>query len=144
MQRRLQRERLRGPSKKRGKKKKKKSKGVDEEEVEVVIEEPAEDKGLLGEYELEVMMEKEDSASCLYMVMCVEFLTSLERTLPALEEATAVPGTISGLLDHVFDLLEDLHGKELVRATLMFLESARHGLTQAELLQVRRVHLPCR
>jgi len=85
---------------------------------------------------MEVMMEKKDSGNALYLVLAVEFLTSLERNMPALEEATVLPGTLTELMDHMFDLLEDQHGKELVRAALMFLESARHGLTQAELLQL--------
>lgn len=154
-------------------------------DTEEVTEEPTVDKGLLGEYEMEVMMqrptpltpkpspavrtsdgcgrgrdegddaetkppksstpyapnpkvmmEKKDSGNALYMVMAVEFLTSLERNMPALEEATDLPGTLTDLLDHMFDLLENLHGKELVRSALMFLEGARHGLTQAELLQL--------
>ena len=64
LQRRLQREKLRGPSKKRGNKdkdgkNKKKSKagdGIDEEEapdLEVDVEVEFEDEGLLGTYELQ-------------------------------------------------------------------------------------------
>lgn len=53
------------------------------------------------------MMEKQDSGCALYMVMAVEFLTSLERNMPALEEAQAIPGTLTLLMDHVFDMLED-------------------------------------
>jgi hypothetical protein len=66
LQRRLQREKLRGPSKKRGKKdkegkKKKKSKtgdGFDEEGADLDVEEEAtvEDEGLLGTYELQVFI----------------------------------------------------------------------------------------
>ena len=40
------------------------------------------------------------------------------------------------LIDHMLDLLENKHGKELVRSALMFLASARYALTQAELLQL--------
>ena len=36
----------------------------------------------------------------------------------------------------MLDLLENKHGKELVRSALMFLASARYALTQAELLQL--------
>ena len=40
-----------------------------------------EDEGLLGEYEMQVMVDKEDSGLSLYMILAVEFLLSLEREL---------------------------------------------------------------
>jgi hypothetical protein len=68
LQRRLQREKLRGPSKKRGKKdkdgkKQKKSKAgddIDEEgaDLEVEVEAQFEDEGLLGTYELQAFLDK--------------------------------------------------------------------------------------
>ena len=150
MQRRLHREKLRGKSKKKtGREGKIKGEmfamdiagggggdggGGDSGAEEAEGEE--EDEGLLGEYEMQVMVDKEDSGLSLYMILAVEFLLSLERELPALEEATALPGTLPGLVDTMLDLLENKHGKELVRTTLMVLAAARHGLTQAELLQV--------
>ena len=42
---------------------------------------------MLGDYELEVMVEKRDAGSTIYLIMAVEYLQSLERKLPALEEA---------------------------------------------------------
>jgi hypothetical protein len=132
MQRRLQREKLRGPSKKKrgnknkdekGKKKKKSGDGPDDEPegggLDVDEAGPTEDEGLLGTYELITMLEKPDSGHTVYIVMASEFLLSIERQLPALEEVTALPGTFDLLIDHMLDLIEDKHGKELVRSTLM-------------------------
>jgi len=151
MQRRLQREKLRGPSKKKkhgdkgkdAKGKKKKGKGGDDPDEEpegggLDVDEgpPAEDEGLLGSYEMLTFMEKSDSGQTVYLVMASEFLLSIERQLPALEEVTALPGHFDLLIDHMLDLLEDKHGKELVRSTLMFLASARYALSQAELMQL--------
>jgi hypothetical protein len=39
-------------------------------------------------YETAIMMGKRDSEILLYMVLAVEFLTSLDRGLPALEEVS--------------------------------------------------------
>eukprot|EP00960_Hanusia_phi_P044701 756778-Hanusia_phi.AAC.3 len=140
MQRRLQREKIRGPSKRKKKSKKEKQhaektqpelKGENEEE-----QEEQGDPGLLGVYETEAVLEKPDSGLAIYLVMAVEYLLSLERKLPALEEATMLPGTFEGLIDHVLDQLENKHGKELVRNSMMLLALARYGLSQAELLQL--------
>ena len=148
-QRRLQRERLRGPSRRKRKKAAAAAggggggggepggpaDGGDSEPEGAAGEAEGEDRGLLGDYELEVMVEKRDAGVTLYLIMAVEYLLSLERRLPALEEAQALPGTLGGLVDQILDELEGRHGKELVRAALMLLESARFGLSEAELVQ---------
>ena len=143
MQRRLQREKIRGPSKRKKKAKKEKHKAEKDEadakggkEGDKEEQEEEEDPGLLGVYETEVVLEKPDSGLAIYLVMAVEFLLSLERKLPALEEASMLPGTFEGLIDHILDQLENKHGKELVRNSMMFLALARYGLSQAELLQL--------
>ena len=101
-QRRLQRERLRGPSRRKRKKAAVAAAGGgggggepggpadggdSEPEGAAGDGEGAEDQGLLGDYELEVMVEKRDAGSTIYLIMAVEYLQSLERKLPALEEA---------------------------------------------------------
>jgi hypothetical protein len=84
--RRLQRERLRGPSRRRKPAVKLLVEpggpaGGDSEPEGALAEEaePDEDLGLLGDYEMEVMVEKRDAGVALYIVMAVEYLLSLER-----------------------------------------------------------------
>ncbi len=47
-----------------------------------------------------------------------------------------LPGSFDALIDHMLDLLENKHGKDLVRSAMMFVASARFALSQAELLQL--------
>jgi hypothetical protein len=145
MQRRLQREKLRGPSRKRNKERNKGEKGAKGKKAKAG-EEPGnepegggldveedvqtQDEGLLGTYEMLAFLEKQDSGHTVYVVMATEFLLSIERQLPALEEVTALPGEFNTLLGYMLNLLEDKHGKELVRSVMMFLASARFGLSQ--------------
>ena len=99
---------------------------------EVVLE----DEGLLGTYEMLAFLDKPDSGHTVYVVMASEFLLSIERELPALEEVERLPGSFDALVDHMLCLLEDKHGKELVRQAMMMLAAARFGVSQAELLQM--------
>eukprot|EP01087_Luapelamoeba_hula_P019113 TRINITY_DN6286_c0_g1_i1.p1 TRINITY_DN6286_c0_g1~~TRINITY_DN6286_c0_g1_i1.p1 ORF type:complete len:2354 (+),score=344.36 TRINITY_DN6286_c0_g1_i1:69-7130(+) len=93
----------------------------------------------LGAAEMQQLMRKRDASNALYLIVACEELRvfgSFERIKSKIAE---LPDTVPTLFDSVISRLENEHGKGLVKKAMSYLERARHGLLEREMVELLNV-----
>ena len=93
------------------------------------------DKRKLTEHQLSTLVSAtQNSPSPLYLKLAYAQTKQWHSYTP--ESETKIPGTISGILNAMFDALEQHHGKILVKHAFAYITATKHGLSINELQDI--------
>jgi hypothetical protein len=89
---------------------------------------------VLQAYELESFLDKDDSVNVAYLSIAMRHIGSPHRTSTMMETVGEMPPRTDTLCSMFLQQLEQRHGASLTFCVLCLLETARAGLSEAELL----------